>query len=52
MIRFTLGVFIGLSCAGWVAAHPPAVLAIAVHMIAAGEHVVGEVVLQLVRLAV
>lgn len=38
MIRFALGFLLGLACAGWVAAHPQAA-----HMIAAGEHVVGQV---------
>lgn len=47
MLRFALGVMIGLLMAGWVAAHPAAA-----HLIAAGEHVVGELVLQLVRQAV
>lgn len=44
MIRFALGFVIGLSCAGWVAAHPEAA-----HMIAAGEHAVGELLLRLAR---
>jgi len=44
MLRFALGFFVGLSCAGWVAAHPPAA-----HAIAAAEHVVGELLLRVAR---
>ena len=44
MLRFAIGFFIGLSCAGWIAAHPPAA-----HMIAAGEHAIGELVLRLAQ---
>ena len=44
MLRLTLGFSIGLSCAGWVAAHPAAA-----HMIAAGEHVIGRLVLRLAQ---
>ena len=44
MLRFTIGFFIGLSCAGWIAAHPAAA-----HMIAAGEHAIGELLLRLTQ---
>lgn len=44
MIRFTVGFFIGLSAAGWVAAHPSAA-----HMIGMIEHVAGELLLRLAR---
>jgi len=44
MLRLALGFFIGLSMAGWVAAHPPAA-----HAIAAGEHMVGELLLRVAR---
>jgi hypothetical protein len=44
MLRIALGFFIGLSCAGWVAAHPAAA-----HMIAGGEHVVGVLLLHVAR---
>jgi len=44
MLRFALGFFVGLSCAGWLAAHPAAA-----HMIAAGEHVFGELMLRIAR---
>ena len=44
MLRFALDVLMGLSCAGWVAAHPSAA-----HMIAAGEHAVGELLLRLTQ---
>jgi hypothetical protein len=44
MLRFTVGVFLGLSMAGWVAAHPAAA-----HVITAGEHMVGELLLQVAR---
>jgi hypothetical protein len=36
MIRFAVGFFVGLSCAGWVAAHPEAA-----HAIGMVEHAVG-----------
>jgi hypothetical protein len=44
MIRFALGFFVGVSCAGWVAAHPEAA-----HMIAAGEHLVSGLAVRLAR---
>ncbi len=44
MLRFILGFFIGLSCAGWIAAHPTAA-----HMIAAGEHAIGALLLRLAQ---
>ena len=44
MLRIVLGFFLGLSMAGWVAAHPAAA-----HMIAAAEHVVGELLLKIAR---
>ena len=44
MLRIALGFFLGLSSAGWVAAHPAAA-----HAIAAAEHVVGEVLLRIAR---
>lgn len=44
MLRFAIGVLVGLSMAGWVAAHPAAA-----HMIAAGEHVIGRLVLRLAQ---
>jgi hypothetical protein len=44
MLRIAIGFFLGLSCAGWVAAHPAAA-----HAIAAGEHVVGELLLRVAR---
>ena len=44
MLRFAIGFFLGLAAAGWVAAHPAAA-----HLVAAGEHVVGELVLQVAR---
>jgi predicted nicotinamide N-methyase len=43
MIRFAVGFFVGLSCAGWVAAHPAAA-----HAVAVIEHAAG---LALVKLA-
>jgi len=42
MLRFAIGFFVGLSCAGWVAAHPAAA-----HAIAAGEHLAGELLLNI-----
>ena len=44
MLRIAIGFLFGLSMAGWVAAHPAAA-----HMIAAAEHVVGEVLLHVAR---
>ena len=44
MLRFAIGFFLGLSMAGWVAAHPAAA-----HALAAGEHAVGELVLRLAQ---
>ena len=44
MIRFTLGFFIGLSAAGWVAAHPEAA-----HAVGMIEHAAGELLLRLAR---
>jgi hypothetical protein len=44
MLRIAIGFFLGLSCAGWVAAHPAAA-----HAIAVGEHVVGELMLNIAR---
>ncbi|MHB1542225.1 MAG: hypothetical protein ACYCV6_18775 [Steroidobacteraceae bacterium] len=44
MLRIAIGFALGRSCAGWVAAHPAAA-----HMIAAAEHVVGEVLLHVAR---
>lgn len=44
MLRFGLGFFFGLAAAGWVAAHPAAA-----HMLTAGEHVIGELVLQVAQ---
>lgn len=44
MIRFALGFFIGLSAAGWVAAHPAAA-----HAVAAAEHALGELMLDAAR---
>jgi hypothetical protein len=44
MLRIAIGFFLGLSCAGWVAAHLAAA-----HMIAAAEHVVGELLLRVAR---
>ena len=44
MLRIAIGFALGLSCAGWVAAHPAAA-----HMIAGGEHVVGELLLHVAR---
>lgn len=46
MIRFAVGFFVGLSCAGWVAAHPEAA-----HAISAIEHTAGELLLRLARTA-
>ena len=44
MLRFAIGVLVGLSMAGWVAAHPAAA-----HMLTAGEHVIGELMLRIAR---
>jgi hypothetical protein len=44
VLRFAIGVLVGLSMAGWVAAHPAAA-----HMLTAGEHVIGELVLQVAQ---
>ena len=44
MLRIALGFLFGLSMAGWVAAHPAAA-----HMIAVGEHMVGELLLKIAR---
>jgi len=44
VLRIVLGFFLGLSMAGWVAAHPPAA-----HAIAAAEYVVGELLLRVAR---
>lgn len=44
MIRFAVGFFIGLSCAGWVAAHPAAA-----HAVAVIEHAAGELALRAAR---
>ncbi len=41
MIRFAIGFLIGLSCAGWVAAHPAAA-----HAIGMIEHAAGELMLR------
>lgn len=42
MIRFVVGFFIGLSAAGWVAAHPPAA-----HVIWMIEHTAGMILVKL-----
>lgn len=44
MLRFSLGFCLGLAAAGWVAAHPAAA-----HMLTAGEHVIGELMLRIAR---
>jgi hypothetical protein len=44
VLRIAIGFALGLSCAGWVAAHPAAA-----HMIATGEHVAGELLLRVAR---
>lgn len=44
MLRFTVGFCLGLASAGWVAAHPAAA-----HVITAGEHAVGELLLRIAR---
>ena len=44
MLRFAIGFFIGLSMAGWVAAHPAAA-----HALAAVEHAIGELLRRLAQ---
>jgi len=44
VLRIAIGFALGLSCAGWVAAHPPAA-----HAIAAAEHLAGELLLRVAR---